>query len=183
MAAAARTAADKSFVTVGKVVKPHGIRGEFSMLSYADSPLLFDELDAVYLSFGKGRPRRFVVSKWRKHKGMILMTLESVADRNRAEELRGAEVLARTKDLPDTDEDEVYLYELEGLRVELQDGTEVGILSGFIETPQQETWSITMPNGKELLLPAVPEFVLDIDLDAERIVIDPPDGLLDVCIS
>ncbi|GAB7023887.1 ribosome maturation factor RimM [Salidesulfovibrio brasiliensis] len=183
MAAAAKTAPDKSFVTVGKVVKPHGIRGEFSMHLYADSPLLFDEIGSVFLFFGKGRPKRFAVSKWRKHKGMILMTLEKVEDRDRAEELRGAEVLVRTRDLPEIDDDEVYLYQLEGLRVELSDGTEVGVLSGFIETPQQETWSITMPNGKELLLPAVPEFVLDIDLDAERIVIDPPEGLLDVCIS
>lgn len=183
MTAVARPTADKSFVTVGRVVKPHGIRGEFSMRLHADSPLLFDEIGSLFLSFGKGRPKRYAIIKWRRHKGMVLMLLEGIDDRDRAEKLRGADILVRTSDLPEPDEDEVYLYELEGLDVEQEDGTPLGVLSGFIETPQQETWAITTPEGKELLLPAVSEFVLDIDLDNRRIVVELPEGLLDVCVS
>ncbi|WP_018124483.1 ribosome maturation factor RimM [Desulfovibrio oxyclinae] len=181
MTAAARPAPDKSFVTVGRVVKPHGIRGEFSMRLYADSPSLFDEVDRVFLDMGGRRPKRYTVAKWRMHKGLVLVTLEGVDDRTAAEGLRGADVQVRKRDLPPPDEDEVYLHELEGCDVVLPDGAPLGVLTGFIETPQQDTWSITTPEGRELLLPAVPEFVLDIDLDDKRIVVDPPEGLADVC--
>lgn len=171
---------DSKFVTVGKVVKPHGIRGEFCIKSFADSPFLFDEVEKLYLSNGKSRPRPYSIGTWRPHKGLVLMTLEQVPDRNGAEALRGMELMVLASELPEPAEDEFYLHEVEGFRVGLEDGTSVGRLSGFIESPGQDVWVITSDAGREIMLPVVPEFVVDVDMDGQSIVIDPPDGLIDL---
>ena len=92
-------------------------------------------------------------------------------------------VLVHEDDLPELGDDEHYLYEMMGCRVVLEDGTAVGVLEHFFETAEQDTWVIIDDQQREILLPAVPEFVLDVDLDAEVITIDPPDGLLDIYLS
>ncbi|BDQ33859.1 ribosome maturation factor RimM [Pseudodesulfovibrio portus] len=173
----------EGFILVGGVVKPHGIRGEFCMKSHADSPSLFDAVDTLYLQDG-ARPQQPVsITSWREHKEFILVTVKGVTDRDQADRLRGRSVLVREEDLPEPDEGEHYLYQMIGCRVVLEDGTEVGELTGYYETGEQDTWVIVNDAGTEILLPAVPEFVLDIDLDAETILIEPPEGLLDLYLN
>lgn len=173
----------EEFISVGGVVKPHGIRGEFCIKSYADSPSLFGRIAALFLQDKAKSPQSFVVRSWREHKGLVLLTVEGVTDRDQAEALRGRTVLVHEDDLPELDEGEHYLYQMIDCRVQLEDGTPVGMLKGFYETPEQDTWVIVNDDNVEILLPAVPEFVLDVDLDEELIVIDPPEGLLDIYLS
>ncbi|QGY40078.1 16S rRNA processing protein RimM [Pseudodesulfovibrio cashew] len=171
------------FIEVGGVARPHGIRGEFCIKSYADSPSLFGRVSTVFLQRDGGRPEPLAVESWREHKGMVLLKCKGVNDRDRVDELRGMAVLIREDDLPEPDEGEHYIVDMLGCRVRLDDGTDVGVLETFYENPGQDTWVIVADDGKEILLPAVPEFVLDVDLDEEVIVIDPPEGLLDLYLN
>lgn len=173
----------QGYVPVGGVAKPHGIRGEICIKSYADSPSLFDRVPALYLQRGNGTPRPYAVRSWREHKEYVLLVLEGVTDRDMAEALRGQTVLVSQDDLPEPDEGEFYIFDLLDCRVVLEDGAEIGVLEGFYENAEQDTWVIKGVDGKEILLPAVPEFVLDVDLDAEVITIDPPEGLLDIYLN
>lgn len=170
-------------LVVAEVVKSHGLRGEVCIDSHADSPFLFSEVPCLYLAKKGQKPRRFVVRSSRKHKGRMLITFEGVDGRDQADALRGMEVLIREEDLPRANEEDVFMYELEGLSVELEDGTVVGTISDFILAPGQETWVIISPEGKEILFPAVEEFVLSVDLDAEKVVVDPPEGLIDLYLK
>jgi len=171
------------FVLVGEIVKPHGIRGEVRVKSHAESPELFGLVPAIHLREAGRTPKARAVLSWREHKGFVLLTLDGVADRDAAEALRGSEVLVREADLPELDGDEHYLYQLMGCRVTLEDGTGVGVLEHFFETAGQDTWVIVNEAGTEILLPAVPEFVLDVDLDSGVIVVAPPEGLLDLYLN
>lgn len=168
---------------MGGVVKPHGIRGEFCIKSYADSPSIFDAVRALYLQEGARPPQPFSLVSWREHKGFVLITVKGVTDRDQAESLRGRTVLVREEDLPELPEGEHYFYQMIGCRVVLDDGTDVGELKGFYETGEQDTWVIENETGVEILLPAVPEFVKDVDLDSETILIEPPEGLLDLYLN
>ena len=168
---------------MGGVVKPHGIRGEFCIKSYADSPSIFGRVGSLYLQDGNKNPEPFTVRSWREHKGLILLQVQGVEDRDRAEELRGRVVLVQENDLPELEDGQVYLYQMMGCRVALEDGTDIGVLDSFFESSQQETWVIVNEQKQEILLPAVPEFVLDVDLDAGVITVDPPEGLLDIYLS
>ncbi len=186
--------ADKKFVAVGEVSKPHGVRGEVCILSYADSPLLFKTIPAVRLTprttraeqagRTKRAPRVYGLVSSRPHKDRVLLTLEGVTDRDKADALRGLLVEVDANALPPPDPGEIFLHELLGCRVREVDAPDaapdVGRIREIRDTAGQELWVIRDETGREALLPGVPEFVADIDLDAGLVTITPPPGLLDL---
>lgn len=169
-------------VVVGTIVKPHGIKGELCAICHADSPSLLLAVSSVFLMSKRGAPEPHTVKSMRMHKGRPLLTLKGVSDRNRAEELRGCDIAVRRQDLPDTGDGEVYLHDIIGFTVCLEDGTELGPFTRFMETPATEVWIVDHPKG-EIMLPAVDEVVLDIDVDQRRITVSPPEGLLDLYLN
>ncbi len=178
--------ASQRHVVVAEIVKPHGLRGEIVVDSHAESAELFRGLPWVRLeppSKLRAKPRRFEIESSRTHKGRVLLKLRGLDGRDQAEEWRGWLVTVRADMLPEPDEDEVYLHAILGCEVALEDGAPLGTLAGFEEHGGQEVWTILGPGGREVLLPARPEFVLDIDLDQERITVAPPPGLLDLYLA
>lgn len=193
-------------IAIGTVVKPHGIKGEFSVESHADSLDLFAPGVKLTLrasggraSAGRPAPRKVgrdagargqtsslsgervvTVASCRPHQGRALLTIEGVMDRDAAESLRGMEVLVDASKLPETGEDEVYLHEIVGFDAVLEDGSKVGTLEGFLDVPGQDVWIIRAPGGREILLPAHAETIVEIDTETRRIVIAPPPGLMDL---
>lgn len=175
-------------VVIGEVTKSHGVRGEFCVMSYADSPSLYAPGRRLGLRASRksGRTGRTEPERWvkilssRPHQGKMLLTIEGVADRDAADALRGLEVVVPAGDLPPIDAGEVYLHEIVGFETVLPDGTKVGVLDGFLDVPGQDVWIIRAEDGKEILLPAHEQTVPEIDMSARRIVIDPPPGLLEL---
>lgn len=167
-------------VELGRVQKPHGLKGELCIELYADSPFLFEGIKRVYLQLPGKKPKPCELLEWRPHQGRALILVDRCQGRDQAEAWRGAEVLVRERDLPEPDEDEVGPEELIGLPVVHANGARVGTLADIRDVAGQELWFIHDDEGREILLPAVEEFVLDIDLDEGVIVIDPPEGLLEL---
>ena len=123
------------------------------------------------------------IREWSLWKDQLILTIEGVNDRTQAEQMRGQELLIDASHLPEAEEDEPYLRDLLGLAVKLENGEVIGELEDIDFPAGQEMWVIRAPEsegGYEILLPAVPEFVLDIDLDAEVVTIAPPEGLLEL---
>ncbi|SIO18230.1 ribosome maturation factor RimM [Halodesulfovibrio marinisediminis] len=169
------------FIEIGLIVKPHGLRGEVCVNYFADSPFLLK--GSVWLQKGKSKPVEHKVISSRPHKGQELLTLESCRDRNCAEELRNVKVLVPDADLPELTEEEVYLHQLEGMNVVLEDGTLVGRITAFQFNLGAEVWVITTEDKKEVLFPATEEFVSNIDIENETVTIAPPPGLLELYLS
>lgn len=168
-------------MVLGEVVKPHGIRGEICVLSHADSPSIFGAAGHVLLT-GGGKPVRRKVVAWREHKDRVLLSLAGVTSRDEAEELRGRSVCLRREDMPEPDDGQVYLHDILGYTVVLEDGTELGPFTRFIDTAGAEVWIVEHPRG-EIMLPAVDEVVLDIDAERRVITVNPPEGLVDLYIN
>lgn len=174
--------ADTAFIHMGTLARPHGIKGEIRVDWYADSPELLKK--PFFLQAGGGPPRPASCAAVRFHKGRPLVLLEGVRDRTAAEGLRGVRILVRRADLPDLDEDEVYLHDILGLDV-LEDATgrRLGVLE-HVEFPNgQEVWSIRTDDDREILFPAVEEFIADFDLEAGFVRIAPPPGLLELYLG
>lgn len=169
------------FIEIGLIVKPHGLRGEVCVNYFADSPFLLK--GSVWLQKGKSKPVEHKVVSSRPHKGQELLTLESCRDRNCAEELRNVKVLVPDADLPELTEEEVYLHQLEGMNVMLENGTLVGRITAFQFNLGAEVWVITTEDKKEVLFPATEEFVSDIDIENATVIIAPPPGLLELYLS
>lgn len=165
------------FLTLGKVQRAHGLKGELSLLSYASSPSVFQDLSRVYLCLGQARPKRFTLRSARAHGETVLLELEGLEARQQAEQWLGSDVLVRKRDLPQGKE-AVFLDDLPGCRVFLEDGTRVGTIHRAENQTGQEIWSILSPKDEEILFPVRDEFVLDLDPKAQKVVIAPPTGLL-----
>jgi 16S rRNA processing protein RimM len=114
-----------------------------------------------------------------QHKPTVLiLTLAGMADRSAAEALRGAEVFIREADAAPLDEDEYFLHDLPGLRVETTAGEQVGTVKEVLETGANEVLIVTRPEGGEVLIPMIRDVVKSLDIPAGRLVIEPMEGLL-----
>ncbi len=173
-----------ALVVVGMVVKPHGLAGEFSIVSHMDSPDFFAHVPRLYLSAPpRERPFRVHVQSWRVHNSRVLLKLEQFAGRDAVERLRGAELLVREEDLPPRAEGEILQRELIGLEVFLPDGARIGRIQAVSDASGQEVWSIRTDDGREALFPAHDDVILEIDLARNTVRIDPPPGLLELYLS
>ncbi|OZM74127.1 ribosome maturation factor RimM [Amycolatopsis antarctica] len=167
-------------VVVGRIAKAHGVGGELAVDIRTDSPELRFALGSTLRTrLRDGSDRELTVAAARSHSGRLLVRFEQVLTRDVAETLRGALLLADTADLPPTgDPDEFYDHELEGLRAELADGTVVGIVIEMVHSPGAELLSIDR-EGVTVLVPFVRAIVPEVDIAGGRVVLTPPDGLLD----
>ena len=149
------------------------------MESYLDSPSLF--CGEVFIKLGAGEPKPYTTSSQRSHQDRVLLTFKQVDDRNLAESLRGALILIPRERLGPPSPGEVYIQDLIGLEVfEAESFEHIGILTDVTLDSGQEIWFIEAPSGKEILFPAVPEFVESIDLEKGQVSIRPPEGLLEI---
>jgi len=165
-------------VVVGRIGRPHGIRGEVTVEPRTDEP---DERFAPGAVLQVDGPvHQLVVERTHWHSGRLLVVFAGVADRNDAESLRGLLLhVDRGEDETPDDPDEYYDSTLTGCAVELLDGTAVGLVSEVLHLPSQDMLVVSSPDEREVLVPFLNAFVTTVDVAARRIVIDPPDGLLD----
>jgi 16S rRNA processing protein RimM len=166
-------------LVVARIGRAHGIKGEVTVEVRTDEPedrlapgaLLATEPAAV-------GPLR--IATGRVHSGRLLLRFEGVADRTAAEALRNTLLIAEI-DPEETPEDpeEFYDHQLVDLEVVTRDGRTVGRIEEIAHLPAQDLLVVRRADGGEALIPFVHEIVPEIDLDAQRAVVDPPPGLLD----
>jgi 16S rRNA processing protein RimM len=165
-------------LVVGRIGKAHGVKGEATVEVRTDDPDLRFAPGAVLLT---DPPERgpLTVRAGRVQGGRLVLSFEGVPDRNAIELLRNTMLVAEVdpEELPE-DPDEYYDHQLEGLKVRSVDGVELGIVEQMVHGPAQDLFVIRRPDGGELLLPFIAEFVPEVDLEDGVVLVDPPEGLL-----
>jgi 16S rRNA processing protein RimM len=167
-------------LVVGRIGRPHGIRGEVSVEVRTDAP---DERFAAgsVLTTDPVERGPLTVSRMHWHSGRLLLTIDGVADREGAEALRNTLLVVESDDLPALDDpDEFYDHQLIGLRAELADGTELGLVDDVVHARAEEILAVRKPDGEELMIPFVSAIVPTVDLVGGRVVVEPPEGLLEL---
>ncbi|MEV5510947.1 ribosome maturation factor RimM [Streptomyces orinoci] len=166
-------------LVVGRIGRAHGIRGEVTVEVRTDEPELRLGPGAVLATDPAGAGP-LTIESGRVHSGRLLLRFAGVADRNAAEALRNTLLIAEV-DPDETPEDpeEYYDHQLMDLDVVTVDGTLVGRITEISHLPSQDLFIVERPDGGEVMIPFVSEIVTEIDLDAQRAVVDPPRGLLD----
>jgi 16S rRNA processing protein RimM len=172
-------------LVVGRVGRPHGIRGELSVQVHTDDPEIRFAAGSVLATEPAARgPLTVSASRW--HSGRLLVRFAGYADRNQAEELRGTFLCIDSAEVaPAADPEEFHDHELVGLEVLTLAGEPVGVVTDVLHQGQDllvvqpgERRGGTMPG--EILVPFVAAIVPEVDVAAGRLVIDPPPGLLDL---
>ncbi|ABP53777.1 ribosome maturation factor RimM [Salinispora tropica] len=179
-------------LVVGRIGKPHGIRGEVTVEVRTDEPetrfapgsVLRTEPGAnVPAHPGAYRvPGELTVEAARWHQGRVLLvTFEGVLDRNVAEALRGTLVGVDRADVaPPTDPEEFHDHQLVGLAVVTSAGERLGEIARIDHAPAADLLVLRRPGRRDVLIPFVQAIVPEIDLAGGRVVVDPPGGLLDL---
>jgi 16S rRNA processing protein RimM len=162
-----------ALVRLGKVVRAIGLKGHVGV---AGTEGAIAGLARVALRFGESEPEIRAVVEARPQGKVWAVRLEGVSDRFAAERLVGAEVLAAREELGDAGEDRHFWADLDGLPVVTVDGETVGTVTGLLETGAVDVLVVTGERG-EKLVPLAP--YVEVDVEGRRIVVDPPDGLLD----
>jgi 16S rRNA processing protein RimM len=175
--------AGDALAIVGLIRNAQGIRGEVVVESLTDAP------DAVFASGrrvfvgdangnAKDRDETLTVEAIRPFKGGFMIKFDSVADRNEAELLRGRYLLAPFEELDVLGDDEVYLHDLIGMKVELTSGQSIGEVTAYYELPQGLTLDVKTSKGS-VLVPYRPEVVDRTDTEARTVVVKADVGMFD----
>ncbi|MGA2955895.1 MAG: ribosome maturation factor RimM [Thermodesulfobacteriota bacterium] len=162
---------------VGRVVKTQGIKGQMRVSSAGGIFLTFSAGNVVYFEQKEGSKRAFTVESSRPHKEMTILALREVKRIEEAEELVGCSVYVDKADLEPLPPGEFYWYQLQGLRVETEDGTRLGILEEILPTGGNDVF-VVRKDDQEILLPATEEVVVRVDLKEKIMVVHLLEGLL-----
>ncbi|MGB9376969.1 MAG: ribosome maturation factor RimM [Mycobacteriales bacterium] len=166
-------------LVVGRIGRAHGVRGEVFVGLRTDDPDTRFAPGTTLLTDPQEVGPLTVVSA-RRHSGRYIVAFEGVTDRDGAAGLTGTALVVDSADLPPTgDPDEFHDAQLLGLRVQDADGVEIGELADVVHGPGGDLLVIRRTaEGRDVLVPFVREMVPTVDVAAGLIVIDPPDGLL-----
>ncbi len=176
---------DPSHLVVGHLARPHGIKGEFLVSLLTDHPertfapgvvLLLGEPDADEPD--PDLPPLRVVDARPVQRG-LLVRFAGVDDRSQAEVLGGRYLFQPIEDVAPLEEGEVFYHQLLDLQVVAVDGTEVGRVAELFDAGPTSLLEVHGPRGV-LMIPFRPEIVVEVDVEAGRLVVDPPEGLLDL---
>ena len=167
-------------VVIGRVSSPHGIRGELSIVPLTDFPECFQRMDTVDLYRGDVFLRTLEVRRIRFNEGRDTLILESdLRDRDEAKAVSGAQILIAAEDRVELPEGRFWIDDLIGLSVEDMEGHPLGTVENILSAGACETYEIRGIDGRLHYVPAVEEFVRDIDLEQGRIRLSLIEGLWD----
>ena len=163
------------WVTIGEVVGPFGHKGEIKVYPYTDFPERFTSLKSALLRLPDGVERKYQVRRARQHKNIIVMALYGVMSMDDAEALRGSTFVVPPEERhPLPDDQTFYVDDLVGLRVQTEDGEPLGTIRQVLKSPANDVYDLG-----HLLIPAIKDVVVRVDLTAGLMVIRPIPGLLD----
>jgi 16S rRNA processing protein RimM len=168
-------------LVVGRVGRPHGIRGELTVQVHTDDPDLRFAAGSVLATDPAARgPLTVASSRW--HSGRLLVRFAGYADRDSAEDLRGTWLVMDSAEVAPAGPDEFHDYQLIGLSVRTVAGQPVGVVTDVLHQGQDllVVQAQAAPGNGQILVPFVADIVPEVDVQAGHLVIDPPPGLLDL---
>lgn len=172
-----------SCLLIGRIGKPHGLRGECKVIPETDDPGRFTLLKEVLVGATAESARLFGIAGVRmQHSGRgvtVLLRLHGVTSKEEAAALSRSGVFARSVDLPPLEEDEFFLHDVVGLSVLTEHGEAIGVVRDVWEMPASNVYVVARPGRRDALIPAVPAFIKRVDIAGARLVVQPIEGLLD----
>ena len=173
-------APEPRFLAIGRVVGIHGVRGELKVEILTDDPHRFGLLQQVLVGLEDQEPVPWILEGYRLHKGHALLKLQGCDDRTAAEMLRGYYIQVHFEDALPLEEDEYFEHQIVGLQVWTAAGELLGEVAEILYTGANDVYVVRggSPGRRDILIPAIEDVVLEVDLDGGRLVVELPEGLL-----
>ena len=173
----------EKYLRVGVITSPHGVRGEVKVYPTTDDVMRFKKLDKVILDLGRGETRELKIRQVKFFKNMVILKFKGYDNINDVETWRQKDLLITREQAVTLQPDEYFITDLIGLLVKDDTGAEVGTeknVKDVLETGANDVYVVALPNGKELLLPAIKDCILNVDIEAGEMTVHILDGLMDL---
>lgn len=168
----------EDLLQAGVITTTHGIRGEVKVFPTTDDVHRFEDLDSVLLDTGRDY-MKLEIENVKYFKQYAILKFKGIDNINDIEKYKGKSLYVTRDQAIPLEEDEYYIADLIGLDVYLESGEKFGVLKDVMETGANDVYIVETEEGKEVLIPAIHECVLDIDVEENRMEIHLMDGLLD----
>ena len=163
-------------VAIARITRPRGIRGELVAEVLTDFPERFDGLEKVTAVLGDGRRDLKIEKAWFQNERIVLK-FSGVNSIEAAEELRNAEICVPESDAVELEDGEFFDWQLEGCEAVTIDGETLGTVKELMRTGGTEI--LVVKGDREYLIPFAESICTKVDVENKRIVVDPPEGLLE----
>ncbi|MCI9147628.1 MAG: 16S rRNA processing protein RimM [Hungatella sp.] len=164
---------------VGVITSTHGVRGEVKVFPTTDDAGRFKKLKEVLLDTGK-ELKTMEIAQVKFFKNMVILKFKGYDTINEIEIYKGKDLLVTRDHAVKLGPDENFIADLIGLEVFTDQGERLGSLTDVLKTGANDVYEVTMENGKQVLLPAIKQCILQVDLDAGKVLVHVLDGLLDL---
>jgi 16S rRNA processing protein RimM len=172
--------AQRELLVVGRIRRPHGLTGEVSVEIQTAFPERFVAGERLIWRREGETEKSLLLTGARAHGARVLLTFEGVADVEAARSLAGGDLCVETAEAFAAPEGFYYSHEIRGFACEDARGNPLGSAAGVEQTPAGPLLSVELSSGGLALVPFVDAIVIRIDRTGRRIVLDPPDGLLEL---
>ena len=162
---------------VGVISSTHGVRGEVKVFPTTDDVTRFRQLKKVYLDTGR-EMLPLEIQNVKFFKQFAILKFKGIDNINDIEKYRGKSLMIDREDAVDLEEDEYFIADMIGMKVCTEDGSEFGTLKDVMETGSNDVYIIDSLEHGEVLIPAIRECILDVDMDEERMTIHLMEGLV-----
>ena len=169
----------EDMLRVGVISSTHGVRGEVKVFPTTDDPARFEELETVLLDTGKEK-LELEIAGVKFFKNMVILKFKGYDSINDVERYRGKDLWITREQAVPLGEDENFVADLIGLAVVTDGGETLGTMKDVMFTGANDVYVVERENGKELLLPAIKDCILDVDLENGVMTVPVLDGLLDL---
>jgi len=166
-----------NLLVIGRILKTKGLRGKVKVLSYAESPEIYRRVREFHVQAGNDY-QSLSVEEVEDRRDAVILKFKGRDRIEEAQELIGADLYVDKKDLPAPAEDEYYWHELIGLEVTTQGGTHLGTIDGIFSTGSNDVY-VVREGKREILIPALRDVILKVDIPGHQMIIHPVEGLLD----
>ncbi|NLA74565.1 MAG: 16S rRNA processing protein RimM [Deltaproteobacteria bacterium] len=169
----------ETLLLVGKVIKPHGVKGLLNVWSYSREIGSFLHSETVFFKKEHQEPVEYTVLDVSPHKNRFLMRVKGVESFEDADDLRGSGILIEKKHLVKNSDDEFYWFELINMKVYLDSGRYLGAIKEIIPTGSNDVF-VVREDDSEFLIPAIHDVIEKIDLNKGEMIIRALNGLLEL---
>lgn len=168
----------EDFLRVGVITSTHGIAGEVKVYPTTDDVQRFKKLKKVIVDMGREKLELNIASV-KFFKNMVILKFKEFANINEVEKLLKKDILITREQAVPLGEDENFICDLIGLKTVTDDGMELGTLTDVIQTGANDVYVVTMPDGKDVLIPAIKQCILEVNLEEKKMLVHLLEGLLD----
>jgi len=167
----------EEYLELGQIVNSYGIKGFLKVVPYTDDNTRFNDLETIYIE-KNNKLQEYVIEEVKYSKNLVLLKLKGIDTIEQAEKFKNCYLKINRKDAIELEEDTYFLVDLIGIEVFTEGGEKLGNIVDIFPTGSNDVYVVKNEDGKQVLLPAIKDVIISVDIENKKMIVRPMEGLL-----